>query len=246
MATKLSVNINKVATLRNTRRTNIPDVTQFALDCYRYLAEGITVHPRPDERHIRYRDVLDLAQHFPRENCEYNIEGYPTEAFIDLVCQVKPTQVTLVPDAKDVLTSEEGWQIKAHVDFLTDVVQKFQSFGIRVSLFVDTDLENLDWAKKTKAERIEFYTGTYAHDFKVGDIAHNHQIISPFVKAANHCASLGLGVNAGHDLNLDNLHFFASQIPNLQEVSIGHAFVRDCLYFGLENTIGLYKKALIY
>jgi pyridoxine 5-phosphate synthase len=234
---KLSVNINKVATLRNARGGNVPDVLKFAQDCERFGAQGITVHPRPDERHIRYRDVLDLK---PLLSTEFNIEGYPNQEFIDLVLKVKPAQVTLVPDPPGVLTSNAGWNAKKELDFLKDVIHVFQNAGIRTSLFVDVDLENLDYVAKTKTNRIELYTEAYASQFDSGKEA----AVKPYVLAAKKAMALGLEINAGHDLNLQNLNYFAQQVPGLMEVSIGHALISDALYFGIENTIQLYLRQL--
>ena len=234
---KLSVNINKAATLRNARGGNVPDVVQIAKDCEAYGAQGITVHPRPDERHIRYNDVYALK---PIIKTELNIEGYPIQSFVDLVLTVKPTQVTLVPDAPDVLTSNAGWNVKEHFNQLSELVDTFTGDGIRTSLFVETDLENIEWAAKTGTDRIELYTEPYANGYN----SNRDHAIAPFVEAAKQAKSLGLGVNAGHDLNLQNLAFFASHLPWIEEVSIGHALICDALYYGLERTIGLYKACL--
>ncbi|MGM9797163.1 MAG: pyridoxine 5'-phosphate synthase [Parabacteroides sp.] len=235
--TNLSVNINKVATIRNARGGNRPDVLQVAQDCESFGAQGITVHPRPDERHIRYNDVYALK---PLIKTEFNIEGYPCEKFIDLVLKVKPTQVTLVPDAPDAITSNAGWNVKANFDFLSELTEMFNSQGIRSSIFVNTDLENLEWAAKTGTDRIELYTEPYASAY-----SHNReQAIAPFVEAAKKARSLGLGVNAGHDLSLENLAYFSQRIPWLDEVSIGHALICDALYLGLEKTIHSYKELL--
>ena len=234
---KLSVNINKAATLRNARGGNVPDVVQIAKDCEAYGAQGITVHPRPDERHIRYNDVYALK---PIIKTELNIEGYPIQSFIDLVLTVKPTQVTLVPDAPDVLTSNAGWNVKEHFTLLNELVDTFTSHGIRTSLFVETDLENIEWAAKTGTDRIELYTEPYASQYN----NNREKAVAPFVEAAQRAKSLGLGINAGHDLSLQNLAFFASHVPWIEEVSIGHALICDALYYGLERTIGLYKACL--
>ena len=223
--TKLSVNINKVATIRNSRGGNIPDVVQVAIDCQLFGAEGITVHPRPDERHIRYADV---------------IEGNPSPEFISLIRKIRPTQVTLVPDAHDVLTSDAGWDTLEHRDFLTEVVNEFQSMGVRTSLFVDTNLEMIKMASKIGADRIELYTGPYAEEFK----ANKEKAVTPYVEAATMAKNLGLGVNAGHDLNLENLNYLYLNIPWLKEVSIGHSLISDALYMGLEKTIKAYKNCL--
>ena len=235
--TKLSVNINKVATLRNARGGNNPDVLQVALDCERFGAQGITVHPRPDERHIRRVDVLALR---PRLTTEFNIEGYPSEAFCNLVLQVRPAQVTLVPDSPDQITSNAGWDVKTNFDFLRELADTFTAQGIRTSIFVGTDLENLEWVAKTGADRIELYTEPYASAYSLNREA----AIAPFVEAATKAKNLGLGVNAGHDLSLENLAFFSQQIPWLDEVSIGHALICDALYLGLQETIARYPAQL--
>ncbi len=235
--TNLSVNINKVATIRNARGGNNPDVLQVAQDCESFGAQGITVHPRPDERHIRYSDVYGLK---PLVKTEFNIEGYPCEKFIDLVLKVKPTQVTLVPDAPNVLTSNAGWDVKTHFDLLNELVDTFTSHGIRTSIFVGTDLENLEWAAKTGTDRVELYTEPYAANYAKD----REQAIAPFIEAAAKAKSLGLGVNAGHDLSLENLAYFHQQIPWLDEVSIGHALICDALYLGLKETIGRYREQL--
>ena len=235
--TKLSVNINKVATIRNARGGNVPDVCRVALDCERFGAEGITVHPRPDERHIRYQDVWDLR---PQLTTEFNIEGNPNTEFIKLVKAVKPHQVTLVPDAHDAITSNAGWDTVKHFDFLKEVVADFQSVGIRVSIFVDTNLVNMEYAAKTGTDRVELYTEPYATMYP-----ENKEIaIAPFVEAAKLARKLGLGLNAGHDLSLENLKYFHTLIPWVDEVSIGHALISDALYFGHENTIKQYKDQL--
>jgi pyridoxine 5-phosphate synthase len=235
--TKLSVNINKIATIRNARGGNLPDLLKVAMDCERFGAQGITVHPRPDERHIRYQDVLDLK---PLVTTEFNIEGYPSRNFIELVCKVKPAQVTLVPDPPDALTSNAGWDTRKNELFLKDVIAQFKSNGIRVSVFVDTDIDNIYNVVKTGADRVELYTEDYAKYYTSG----REKAIAPFVKAANAAKDARLGLNAGHDLNLDNLKYFAMNIPALLEVSIGHALVCDALYFGLENTIQMYLKQI--
>lgn len=235
--TKLSVNINKVATIRNARGGNVPDVCRVALDCERFGAEGITVHPRPDERHIRYQDVWDLR---PQLKTEFNIEGNPNAEFIKLVKAVKPHQVTLVPDAHDAITSNAGWDIVKHFDFLKEVVADFQSIGIRVSIFVDTNLLNMEYAAKTGTDRVELYTEPYATMYP----ENKENAIAPFVEAAKLARKLGLGLNAGHDLSLENLKYFHTLIPWVDEVSIGHALISDALYFGLENTIKQYKDQL--
>lgn len=238
--TSLSVNINKVATIRNARGGNYPNVVQFALDCYKYGAEGITVHPRPDERHIRYQDVIDLAVHFPKSDCEFNIEGYPSKDFLDLVIKTKPNQCTLVPDPPNVLTSNSGWDTIKDYEILKETISILHSNGIRVSLFMDTDLTLIQKAKELGAERIEFYTGYYAESF----IDNKDDAISKYTEAYNYAVNIGLEINAGHDLNLENLSFLKEKMPELMEVSIGHALISDCLYFGLENVIPMYKKQL--
>ncbi len=235
--TKLSVNINKIATLRNARGGNVPNVKTAAINCELFGAEGITVHPRPDERHIRYRDVLELR---PVITTEFNIEGYPSDSFVDLVLSVKPDQVTLVPDAHDAITSNAGWDVMRYRLFLTDVVSTFRKEGIRTSIFVDTDTVNIEQAAKTGSDRIELYTEPYATGFS-SDAA---GAAAPFVNAAKVAQSSGLGINAGHDLNLDNLRFLHMNIPWLMEVSIGHALIADALYLGLENAIQMYKRQL--
>lgn len=236
MPTRLSVNINKVATLRNSRGGNNPDVVKVALDCERFGAEGITVHPRPDERHIRYQDVLDLSKVL---TTEFNIEGNPTEQkFVDLVLQVKPAQVTMVPDVLGAVTSNAGWDTLRNKDLLTDLVQTFKEAGIRTSIFVDADVAMVEGAASTGAERIELYTEPYAHQYSLDQSLS----LTPFIKAAERANELGLGINAGHDLSLDNLRYFQQNIPGLLEVSIGHALICDALYYGLENTIQLYLR----
>lgn len=235
--TNLSVNINKVATIRNARGGNRPDVIQVAQDCEKFGAQGITVHPRPDERHIRYSDVYALK---PLIKTEFNIEGYPGEKFVDLVLKVKPTQVTLVPDAPDAITSNAGWNLKEHGGLLSELVDVFTSHGIRTSVFVGTEPETIELAAKTGTDRIELYTEPYAALYpKDRDAA-----VAPFIAAAQLAKSLGLGVNAGHDLSLENLAFFHQSIPWIDEVSIGHALICDALYLGLEKTIALYKECL--
>lgn len=235
--TKLSVNINKIATLRNARGGNLPDVVKVALDCERFGAEGITVHPRPDERHIRYQDVRDLK---PVLSTEFNIEGYPTKNFINLVISAKPAQVTLVPDPPGVLTSNAGWDTLKNKNFLTEIIQEFRKNGIRTSIFIDADKGMIGYAAETGTDRIELYTESYAKNFP----ADPEKAIRPFISAAILAGDLGLGLNAGHDLNLENLHYFYKNVPGLLEVSIGHALVCDALYFGLENTIQLYLRQL--
>ena len=235
--TNLSVNINKVATIRNARGGNVPDVLKVAQDAELFGAQGITVHPRPDERHIRYSDVYALK---PLVKTEFNIEGNPIDKFVDLVLKVKPTQVTLVPDAPDAVTSNAGWDVKANFAQLSEWVDTFTSHGIRTSIFVGTDLANIEWAAKTGADRIELYTEPYAS----GYLANREAAIAPFVEAARHAKSLGIGVNAGHDLSLVNLAYFHQCIPWLDEVSIGHALICDALYMGLKETIEAYRNAL--
>ena len=235
--TKLSVNINKVATIRNARGGNLPDVVRFALDCERFGAQGITVHPRPDERHIRYQDVLDLK---PVLTEEFNIEGNPIPRFTELVKRVRPAQVTLVPDAENVLTSNAGWDTINNQSFLRDIVAEFKSCGIRVSIFVDADPRMVEHAATTGTDRVELYTESYAS----GYAADRQRAIAPFVEAARVAHQCGLGLNAGHDLNLDNLQYFYQNIPNLDEVSIGHALISDALYLGIEETIHRYRKCL--
>ncbi len=235
--TKLSVNINKVATLRNARGGDVPNLIQVTKDLIAFGAEGITVHPRPDERHIRYQDVYDLKEML---SVEFNIEGNPSPKFIDLVLDVCPDQVTLVPDAPDALTSNAGWDVKEHFDFLCSVVERFHTKGIRVSIFVGTDEENIRWAAKTKADRVELYTESYASDYPKG----REEAVRAFVRAGQLAQELGLGLNAGHDLSLENLAFFAQEVPKLAEVSIGHALISDALYLGFEETVRQYKACL--
>ncbi|MBC8487444.1 MAG: pyridoxine 5'-phosphate synthase [Bacteroidetes bacterium] len=235
--TKLSVNINKIATLRNARGGNIPDVLKTAIDCERFGAQGITVHPRPDERHIRYRDVRDIR---PVITTEFNIEGYPSKDFIDLVLDVKPNQVTLVPDPPGVLTSNAGWDTITNKPFLKEVVSEFRNNGIRTSIFIETDDEMIRNASKTGTDRVELYTESYAKNYPVD----KEKAIQPFIEAAKVVSEVGLGINAGHDLDLNNLKYFAQNIPGLLEVSIGHALISDALYLGLENTIQLYLREL--
>lgn len=235
--TRLSVNINKVATLRNARGENMPDVTKVALDCEAFGAEGITVHPRPDERHIRHADVYELR---PLLKTEFNIEGYPAPEFIDLVLKVKPHQVTLVPDAPGQITSNAGWDTKTHLSFLTEVLDEFSRAGIRTSVFVGTESESIEYAAKAGADRVELYTAPYA----AGYVANKEAAVAPFLEAAKVTRSLGMGLNAGHDLSLVNLHYLYENIPWLDEVSIGHALICDALYLGLEKTIQEYKNCL--
>lgn len=235
--TKLSVNINKVATIRNARGGNNPNVLQVALDCERFGAQGITVHPRPDERHIRYQDVRDLR---PKLTTEFNIEGNPISEFIALVLENRPTQVTLVPDGHDQITSNHGWDTKTHLNFLTDVTARFHEAGIRVSIFVNAEEEMVDYAARAGADRVELYTEPYAAGYE----ADREAAIAPFVRAAKAAHTLGLGLNAGHDLNLQNLAYYKEQIPWTDEVSIGHALICDALYMGLEKTIQQYLAQL--
>ncbi len=236
--TRLSVNINKIATLRNSRGGSMPSVTFAAVQCQKFGAEGITIHPRPDERHIRYADALALK---PLITTEFNIEGYPDPRFIDLVIDVRPDQVTLVPDSPDAITSNAGWDTLKNHDFLKEVVAKFHSAGIRVSLFVGTDPLMIEGAAKTGANRVELYTEPYATDYPDDP----EKAIAPFVQAAKVAEKFGLGLNAGHDLSLENLRYFDQHIPNLLEVSIGHALIADALYIGLEETIRRYKECLL-
>ena len=235
--TKLSVNINKVATLRNARGGNNPDVVRVALDCEKFGAQGITVHPRPDERHIRHQDVFDLR---PRLSTEFNIEGNPSDDFCSLVLKAKPDQVTLVPDAPDQLASNHGWNTIKHEAFLRDVVGRFKAAGIRVSIFIDAQPVLADYAKKVGADRVELYTEPYAANYA----ANREEAIAPFVQTAIHCREIGLGLNAGHDLSLQNLAYFHQQIPWVDEVSIGHALICDALYLGLRETISEYLACL--
>ncbi len=235
--TKLSVNINKIATLRNARGGNIPNVLQSALDIERFGSQGITVHPRPDERHIRYSDVRELK---PAIATEFNIEGYPNQQFIDLVLEIVPAQVTLVPDPPEVLTSNAGWNTIEHQEFLTEVIGKFKNAGIRTSIFIETDADMIRNAAKTGTDRIELYTESYASNYPIN----KEEAIQPFVEAAKVANEVGLGINAGHDLNLENLKYFADNIPGLLEVSIGHALISEALYLGLENTVQMYLNRL--
>ena len=235
--TKLSVNINKIATIRNARGGNIPNLLTVAQDCQRFGAQGITVHPRPDERHVRYKDVYDLR---PYITTEFNIEGYPSPAFIELALAVKPDQVTLVPDPPEAITSNAGWDTIAHEAFLKNVVDQFHEKGIRVSIFTDTNVENIANAVKTGTDRIELYTEPYASFFSID----KENAVAPFAAAAKKAREVGLGLNAGHDLSLENLNYFYQNVPHLLEVSIGHALISDALYFGLEKTIQLYKEQL--
>ena len=235
--TKLSVNINKIATLRNSRGGDVPNLLKFAKDVERFGAQGITIHPRPDERHIKYQDARDLKSVV---TTEYNIEGNPIPSFIDLVLEVKPTQVTLVPDAEDAITSNAGWDTIKHKAFLTEVVNEFKSNGIRTSIFLDPELHQVEGAKAVGTDRIELYTEAFAEEFTKG----NHQAIEPYSECAQMANSIGLGVNAGHDLSLDNINFFKNKIEGLLEVSIGHALISESLYLGIENVIQMYLHRL--
>lgn len=236
--TKLSVNVNKIAVVRNSRGGNLPDVVRAALDIERFGADGITVHPRPDARHIRYDDVRNLKRVLATE---LNIEGNPIDSFVDLVLEVVPAQVTLVPDAPDAITSNAGWDTLANREFLTDVTARFHEKSIRVSLFVDPDPRMVIGAKACGADRVELYTESYARDYAADPEA----ALAPYLAAAEEARRQGLGLNAGHDLNLDNLHWFVSRIPWTDEVSIGHALISDALYYGLENTVQLYRRELV-
>lgn len=235
--TKLSVNINKIATIRNARGGNTPNVVQFAIDCERFGAEGITVHPRPDERHITTKDVYELKDVV---TTEFNIEGYPDERYIRMIEEIRPAQATLVPDPPHVLTSNAGWDTKKHQDLLRELVEHFRSLGVRSSIFVDTDLTNIEYAAKCGVDRIELYTGPYAEEYPIDP----EKAVLSYKEAAYAAHDLGLGINAGHDLSLDNLKFFKQHIPHLEEVSIGHALISDALYLGIENTIQRYRMLL--
>ena len=235
--TKLSVNVNKIAVLRNSRGGNLPNVVRTSLDIERFGGEGITVHPRPDARHIRYQDVRDLKGVIATE---LNIEGNPIPSFVDLVMEVRPAQVTLVPDAEDAITSNAGWDTVRNREFLTDICRKFNEAGIRTSIFVDPVVEMVEGAKDCGAQRVELYTEAYAAGYK----ADREAAIAPYVEAAEAARRVGLGLNAGHDLSLENLEYFAQRIPWCDEVSIGHALIADALYYGLENTVQLYRRCL--
>lgn len=235
--TRLSVNINKIATLRNSRGGKIPDVIEAAIRCQEFGAEGITVHPRPDERHIKRKDVYELK---PVVKTEFNIEGYPSREFLNLVTSVKPQQVTLVPDAHDAITSNQGWDVIRHMNMLKEIIAELKENNIRTSIFVETDLENIVATKETGTDRIELYTEPYAYNYAVD----RDKAVAPFQQAAEKALEVGLEINAGHDLNLDNLKFFKQNVPGLLEVSIGHALISDALYFGLEKTIRLYLAQL--
>jgi pyridoxine 5-phosphate synthase len=234
---RLSVNINKIATLRNSRGGNIPNVLQAAIDCQRFGADGITVHPRPDERHIRYQDVREIL---PVISTEFNIEGYPSEKFLDLIKEIRPDQVTLVPDPPEALTSSEGWDTRKNKNFLVEITKRLKGYGCRTSIFINTDTNMIRHAAETGTDRIELYTEPYAAGYQFD----REKAIAPFIEAANAANDAGLGINAGHDLSMENLNYFAHKIPGLLEVSIGHALISDSLYLGLENTIQMYKRLL--
>tara|TARA_R110002020_G_scaffold458224_3_gene675531 strand:+ start:2146 stop:2859 length:714 start_codon:yes stop_codon:yes gene_type:complete len=235
--TKLSVNVNKIATLRNARGGNVPNLLKVATDIESFGAQGITIHPRPDERHIRYQDARDLKK---TVQTEFNIEGNPISKFIDLVLEVKPEQVTLVPDSVDAITSNAGWDTIKHKEFLNDVIKTFKSAGIRTSIFVDPDPKMIEGAKVVGTDRIELYTESYAVDYE----KNKEKAILPFAEAAKKANELGLGINAGHDLSLDNIEYFAKNIPNLLEVSIGHALISEAIYLGLDNVVNMYLQRL--
>lgn len=235
--TKLSVNVNKIATLRNSRGGNVPNLLKVASDIQDFGANGITIHPRPDERHIRYQDAYDLK---PIVSTEYNIEGNPIKKFTDLVLEIKPTQVTLVPDGEDVLTSNAGWDTVKHQSYLQEMVAEFKNAGIRTSIFIETDLKLIEAAAKTGVDRIELYTEDFAKEFEKG----NKEAVKPYAEAAILANELGLGINAGHDLNLENIEFFKNNIPNLAEVSIGHALISESIYLGIENVVNMYLDRL--
>jgi pyridoxine 5-phosphate synthase len=235
--TKLSVNINKIATLRNARGGNVPDLLKVAADVQRFGAQGVTIHPRPDERHVRYQDARDLVSVV---HTEYNIEGNPMDNFMNLVLECKPTQVTLVPDAVDAITSNAGWDTIKHQSYLKEVIAEFKRNGIRTSIFVDPVLSMIEGAKETGTDRIELYTEAFAHQYGLGNL----NAIEPYTKAAELANELGLGINAGHDLSLDNIEFFKQNIPGLLEVSIGHALISEAIYLGLENVVCLYNQKL--
>ncbi len=235
--TKLSVNINKIATLRNSRGGDTPNLVQFAKDVQRFGAQGVTIHPRPDERHIRYQDAFDLK---PVVYTEFNIEGNPISEFVDLVLSIKPNQVTLVPDAINAITSNAGWDTLKHKSFLTEIIQEFKKNAIRTSIFLDADLKQVEGAKATEADRIELYTENFAHQYSLG----NMKAIKPYTECAILANSIGLGVNAGHDLSLDNIKYFKDNIPGLLEVSIGHALISESLYLGIENVVNMYLHRL--
>lgn len=236
--TKLSVNINKIATLRNARGGNVPDLLQAAVDIQNFGAQGITIHPRPDERHIRYKDAHELKQVV---HTEFNIEGNPIPEFVDLVLKIKPEQVTLVPDAVDAITSNAGWDTIGNFEFLKEIVAEFHRNDIRTSIFMDPVVSLIEGAAKTGTDRIELYTESYAVNFEKG----KNEAVKPYILAARAASELGLGINAGHDLNLKNLNFFVKQVPGVLEVSIGHALIAEALYFGLQNVVGMYRQKLI-
>jgi len=236
--TRLSVNINKIATLRNARGGNIPDLIKAAVDCQNFGADGITVHPRPDERHIRYRDVRELL---PVITTEFNIEGYPSDKFLELIEEARPDQVTLVPDPPEAITSSQGWDTRLNLEFLKNVITHLKDLGIRTSIFIGTQTDLIKYAAETGTNRVELYTEPYASSYSLN----REKAIEPFIKAAVIAYECGLGINAGHDLNLDNLKYFSQNIPQLLEVSIGHALISDALYFGLENVIPMYKRLLV-
>ena len=238
METKLSVNINKIATIRNARGGNTPNLVQVAIDIENFGADGITIHPRPDERHITLKDTYDLDKVV---KTEYNIEGYPNDRFLQLITELKPAQATLVPDPPHVLTSNSGWDTIQHFEFLKKVVCKIKENGVRVSLFIETDAKMIEKAAELGADRVEFYTGPYADQYSNG----NEEAIAPYIKASKVALENNLGINAGHDLSLENLKYFKQNIPNLAEVSIGHALISDALYLGLENTVSMYKDLLV-
>ena len=235
--TKLSININKIATLRNARGGNVPNVVKFAMDCERFGVDGITVHPRPDERHITLQDVYDLA---PVVKTEFNIEGYPDARFMKMVQEVKPAQATLVPDPPHVLTSNTGWDVIKNKSLLIDIINQLHDYGVRVSIFLNPELDQVEAAKLSGTDRIEFYTGPYANHYQQD----KHLAIAAYVSAAQAAHAIGLGINAGHDLSLQNLKFFKQSLVHLDEVSIGHAIISDALYYGIENTIQMYKRLL--
>lgn len=235
--TKLSININKIATLRNARGGNVPNVVKFAMDCERFGVDGITVHPRPDERHITLQDVYDLA---PVVNTEFNIEGYPDARFMKMVAAIKPAQATLVPDPPHVLTSNTGWDVIKNKSLLIDIINQLHDYGVRVSIFLNPELDQVEAAKLSGTDRIEFYTGPYANHYQQD----KHLAIAAYVSAAQAAHAIGLGINAGHDLSLQNLKFFKQSLVHLDEVSIGHAIISDALYYGIENTIQMYKRLL--
>jgi len=236
--TKLSVNINKIATLRNARGGDMPNLLKAAVDIQRFGAQGITIHPRPDQRHVKYSDAFELKSVV---NTEFNIEGNPIPAFVDLVLKIKPEQVTLVPDAVDAITSNAGWDTLKHSDFLSEIVTEFKRNGIRTSIFMDPEISLINGAAKTGTDRIELYTEAFAQNFEKGNL----KGVIPYVEAAKEALALDLGINAGHDLNLENLNFFVKEVPGVLEVSIGHALITDALYFGLQNVVGMYLQKLI-